>query len=82
MRFCCIQIDTNTRRSQIALRAPSAEGETKTHAGSIDAALLERAEEFVEVPTWQTAAHVLELDEHALGARTNPQRDGCRNGVD
>jgi hypothetical protein len=45
----------------VRFRAPSAERETKTYAGSIGAALLERAEELVDVPTWQTAALVLGL---------------------
>jgi hypothetical protein len=53
----------------VRFSAPSAEGETQTHAGSIGAALLERAKELVDIPTWQTAALVLDLDEHALGAR-------------
>ncbi len=48
--------------------APSAEGEAEAKAGSIGAALLERAEQFVDVPTRQTAAFVLDLDQHALGA--------------
>ena len=56
--------------------APSAEGEAKAQAGSIGAALLERAEQFVDVPTRETAAFVLDLDEHALGAGADPERDG------
>ena len=59
----------------VRFSAPSAEGETKTHAGSIGAALLERAKELVDIPTRQTAALVLDLDEHALGACANPERD-------
>ena len=35
----------------VRLGAPSAEGETKTQAGSVDAALLEWAEEFVHIPS-------------------------------
>ena len=60
----------------IRFSAPSAEGETKTDAGSIGAALLERAKELVDVSTRQTAALILDLDEHALGAGANPERDG------
>ena len=60
----------------VHLCAPSAEGETKTHAGSIGAALFERAKQVVDVPTRQTAALVLNLDEHALGAGADPERDG------
>ena len=56
--------------------APSAEGEAKAQAGSIGAALLERAEQLVDVPVRETAAFVLDLDEHALGAGADPQRDG------
>jgi hypothetical protein len=60
----------------IRFSAASAVGETKTHVGSIGAALLERPKELVDIPTRQTAALVLDLDEHALGARANPERDG------
>ena len=35
----------------VRFSAPSAEGETKTHAGSIGAALLERAKELVNIST-------------------------------
>ncbi len=61
--------------------APSAEGEAKAQAGSIGAALLERAEQFVHVPARETAAFVLDLDEHALGAGADAERDsGTRPG--
>src|SRR4029450_13019870 len=60
----------------IRLRAPSAEGGAKTDAGSIGAALLERAKQLVDIPTRQAAALVLDLDEHALGACANPECDG------
>ena len=60
----------------VRLSAPSAEGETKTYAGSIGAALLERAEELFDIPTRETAALVLNLDVHALGAGADPERDG------
>ena len=56
--------------------APSAEGEAKAQAGSIGASLLERAEQLVDVPPRETAAFVLDLDQHALGAGADPQRDG------
>ena len=56
--------------------APSAEGEAKAQARSIDAALLERAEQLVDVSTQETATFVLDLDEHALGAGADPERDG------
>jgi hypothetical protein len=46
----------------VRFSAPSAEGKTKTHAGSIGAALLEWAKELV--------------NEHALGVCANPERDG------
>jgi hypothetical protein len=61
----------------VRLSARSAEGETKTHAGAIGATLLERAEELVRVPAWETAAFVLDLDEHALGAGGDPERNGA-----
>jgi hypothetical protein len=60
----------------VRLSAPSAEGETKTDAGSIGAALIERAEELFDIPTRETAALVLNLDVHALGAGADPERDG------
>jgi hypothetical protein len=44
------------------LRAPSAEGESKTHAGSIGGALLERAKDLFDIPTREPAALVLNLD--------------------
>jgi hypothetical protein len=43
----------------VRFSAPSAERETETQAGSIGAALLERAKELVDLPTRQTAALVL-----------------------
>jgi hypothetical protein len=58
------------------LSAPSAEGETKTHAGSIGAELLEWAEELFDIPTREPAALVLNLDVYALGAGADPERDG------
>ena len=61
--------------ASVRFSAPSAEGETKTHAGSIGAALLERAEELVDIPTRQTSALVLNLDEHSLGAGANSEHD-------
>jgi hypothetical protein len=60
----------------VRFSAPSAEGEAKTYAGAIGAALLERAKELVGIPAWQAAALVLDLDEHALGACANPECDG------
>jgi hypothetical protein len=47
---------------------PSAKGEAKTQAGSIGTSLLERTEQFGGISTLQTAAFVLNLDQHALGA--------------
>jgi hypothetical protein len=55
---------------------PSAERETEAQAGSIGSALLERAEQFVNIPAWDSATLVLHLDEHAFGAGADPQRDG------
>jgi hypothetical protein len=60
----------------VRLSAPSAEGEAKTHAGSIGAALLEWAEELFDIPTRETAALILNLDVHALGAGAHPESDG------
>jgi hypothetical protein len=50
----------------VRFSAPPAEGETKTHAGSIGAAVLERTKELVHI--WETTALILDLDQHALGA--------------
>jgi hypothetical protein len=47
---------------------PSAEDEANTDAGSIGAALLERAKQLLHIPTRQPAALVLDFDEHARGA--------------
>ena len=55
---------------------PSAEGETKTHPGSIGAALLKRSKELADIVARQAAALVLNLDEDALGACANAERDG------
>ena len=62
--------------AMVRFDTPPAEGEAKAQAGSIGAALLERAEQFVDVPARETAAFVLDLDEHALGAGADPERDG------
>ena len=56
--------------------APAAEGEAEADARSVGASLLERAEQFVGVPSRQTAAFVLDLDQDPLGAGADPQRDG------
>ena len=56
--------------------ARSAEAEAKSQASSIGASLLERAEQVVEVFIRKTAAFVLDLNEHALGAGADPERDG------
>jgi hypothetical protein len=55
---------------------PSAERQTEAHAGSIGSALLERAEQFVNIVARETATLVLHLGEHAFGAGADPQRDG------
>jgi len=60
----------------VRFSAPSAESETKAHAGSIGAALLERAKQLVDVSTGQAAALILDLDEHALGVCANRERHG------
>ncbi len=56
---------------------PSAESETKTQAGSVGVALLERKEQFSDLPAWETAAFILNLDAHALGADADAERDRC-----
>jgi hypothetical protein len=48
--------------------APSAEGEAKPKARAIAAALEERAEQFLNLPSWEPAAFVLDLDEDRLAA--------------
>ena len=65
----------------VRLDGPSAEGQAETQAGSIGAALLERTEQVLDVPPRKAAAFVLDLDEHALGAGADPQRDGGRGRV-
>src|SRR5687767_14437642 len=59
----------------IRLRAPAAEGEAKAHPGPVAAPLLERAKQLL-TPARETAAAVLDFDEHALGADPDTQRDG------
>jgi hypothetical protein len=51
----------------IGFDAPSAEREADTETGSIGAALLERAEQFVDVLVWESATFIVDLDEHAFG---------------
>ena len=60
----------------IGFSAPSAESETKANAGAIGAALLERTKELVDIATWETAALILDLDEHAICAGSDPECDG------
>jgi hypothetical protein len=55
----------------VGFSAPSAEGEPQTQAGSIRAALLEGSEQCLTVSAREPAAFVLNLDEHAIGARTD-----------
>ena len=59
----------------IRFGAPSAEGEAETEASAIGTALLECAEQLVRVPARKTAAFVLHLDEHALGAGADSEGD-------
>jgi hypothetical protein len=58
--------------AMVCFSAPSAEGEAETQAGSIRASLFERTEQFVTVCTRETTTLVLDLDENALGAQTDP----------
>jgi hypothetical protein len=51
--------------------APLAEGEAEAQAGSINAVLRERAEQFVDIRTGKTTAFVLDHNDHALGADTD-----------
>jgi hypothetical protein len=51
----------------IRFDAPPAEREADAETGSIGAALLERAEQFVDVPVWEAATCIVDLDEHAFG---------------
>ena len=56
--------------------AHTAERKTKAHAGSIGPSLLEGAKQLVDIPVRETAALVLDLDEHAFGAGTDPEHNG------
>ena len=62
--------------AMVRFDAPPAEGEAEAQARSIGASLLERAEQIVDVPVRETAAFVLDLDQHPLGTGADPQRDG------
>jgi hypothetical protein len=53
----------------VRFSAPSAEGEPKTQAGSVRASLLEWSEQCLTISAREPAAFVLDLDEHAIGAR-------------
>ena len=60
----------------VGFSAPSAEGETQTHPGSVGAALLERSKDLVDIATRQSAALVRDFDQDALGGCANAERDG------
>ena len=62
----------------VRFHAPSAEGETETSAGSIDREFVERPEQVVDRLVRQTVAFIQNLEEHALGAGADPQRDAGR----
>jgi hypothetical protein len=64
----------------VRLSAPPAEGETKTHARAVGAALLERTKELVDIGIGETAALILDLDEHALGAGLYPEGERGEHG--
>ena len=57
--------------AMVCFDSPSAEGEPKTQAGALDASLLERTEKLSDVAPLQTAAFVLNLNQHALGTSTD-----------
>src|SRR5437868_9931641 len=57
---------------------PPAEGEPEPHPGAIGAALLERVEQVVGVSPRKPAAFILDLEEHAIVAGADPERDGGR----
>src|SRR6202043_2921851 len=59
----------------IRFDAPMAEGEPKAETGAIGASLLKWVEELVDAPARQTAAFILDLHQHTLGARADSQRD-------
>jgi hypothetical protein len=50
----------------IRFNPPSAERQAKTQPCAIGAALLERAEQVVGIPARETAALILDFDEHPL----------------
>ena len=56
----------------VRVRTPSAEGEAKTKARSVGAALLERAEQLLDFPRREPAALILDLNEDVLGADAHP----------
>src|SRR4030095_2274465 len=64
----------------VRLDAPSAEGEAKPKTGPIGASLCERTEQFVDLFPRETAAFVLDFDQHTLGARADPERHGGTRG--
>lgn len=56
----------------VRVSAPSAEREAKSKARSVGAALLERAEQLVNLPSREAATFILDVNEHALGADAHP----------
>jgi hypothetical protein len=60
----------------VRFNGPPTAGEAETQARSVCAFLLERVEEVVRIPTWETAAFVHDLDEHPFHAHANSQGDG------
>jgi hypothetical protein len=62
---------TRIEPGTVCFGAKSAEPEPNAQAGSIGASLLERVEQFVDIPSGKSPAFVVDLDENALDAGAN-----------
>ena len=60
----------------VRFNAPSAEGKAKAHAGFGRLPAARSDEQLVDITNRETAALVLDLDEHVFGAGANPEHDG------
>lgn len=59
----------------VRFNAPAAEGQSQAHSCAIDAPLLERTEQFLGVAAREPPALILNLDEYAILATADLQRD-------
>jgi hypothetical protein len=61
--------------ASVRFDATAADTETKTQARSIAASLFEQEKQIFNIPDWEAAAFVLDLDEDAIRRRRRFQRN-------